>query len=214
MGKGTLASAGMVALLALAGCGSTDAAPEESEKSTEAVEATEGQEAGVGISDAEVADLIERENEAFTALFENPGPESQEAYDAIGDEVDGLLGEIEDADDLPEWVFELKTIELAMDMGATPQQILDGDLPEEPSPDSQIAQDMLGCEEGQTMEECEAAYEEGLQEDFLQYDLEECEAMVESGETFVPCTTSGDEEEFYKAFEEEYGYPVPEEHRP
>lgn len=42
MNRATLVGAGMVGLLALAGCGGDDAAPEENEPSTEAVEATEG----------------------------------------------------------------------------------------------------------------------------------------------------------------------------
>ncbi|GAA3280029.1 hypothetical protein [Nesterenkonia halobia] len=137
MGKGTLASAGMVALLALAGCSSTDAAPEEAEQDAEAVEAKEIEESG--LSDESVEELIKRENEAAEKWMTSPvdsedevdaEAKMQEVYDELETRYPDVSGLEEDGvvpDDLPEELEGLWAVQELRAQEAAAEDPITGD---------------------------------------------------------------------------------------
>lgn len=222
----TLSTLALTALL-LTSCTSNDQnAPQPVQETTEATTTapvTSGpQEAADAPSttvDQERLDqIVEEENELFQDMMNHPDGSAEQIsaedqLDALYEELEDMLGEPQ-GDDVHPVYYELALINFMLNMGFSMEQILTGDLDNGPADDEALTREFLDCDQDATLEECETDYEEQVNEDFAQWDLEECYDIVNGDMGNQTCNSATMEDaEFYELYEETYGHPIPDQHR-
>lgn len=222
----TLALTGML----LTSCTSSDQnAPQPVQETTEATEATTTAPATSGPQEAADApsttvdqerldQIVEEENELFNDAINLPEGtdeqiEAEEKLDALYEELEDMLGEPQ-GDDVHPVYYELALINFMLDMGFSMEQILTGDLDNGPADDEALTRQFLDCDQDATLEECETDYEEQVNDDFVQWDLEWCYEIINDMGGNQTCNSAVMEDaDFYELYEDTYGHPVPDQHR-
>ncbi|MGQ7788703.1 hypothetical protein [Nesterenkonia sp. K-15-9-6] len=169
-----IAALAALALL-LSSCGANDdAEPEAPETTTEAAEpepAADDEPEDEQPDEADRPDeLIERENEAATILFNMDGQATGEETAAAEVDIEEVYTELDDEyghlpdDEFPEWFEDLVLYSAVAALGGTFRQMMDDELPDEVDNDNPLTREFLGCEDDETITECEDRYEREFME--------------------------------------------------